>query len=95
MMARGSHMPHGEHGDLSSEIKGEDERAILHDRHDCVVKARVHHMLISFLLRRGLRAPEAAIIAIMATGDSKQFDFQATDEGLRYLVARFLLSLRR
>jgi hypothetical protein len=88
-------MPHGEHGDLSSEVKGEDERAILHDRYDCVVKVRVHHLLISFLLKRGLCAPEAAIIAIMATGDSKQFDCQATDEGLRYLVARLLLSLQR
>ena len=94
-MACGLHMPHGEHGDLSSEVKGEDERAILHDRHDCVVKVRVHHLLISFLLKRDLCAPEAAIIAIMATGDSKQFDCQATDESLRYLVARLLPSLRR
>jgi hypothetical protein len=28
-------------------------------------------LLISFLLKRDLCAPEAAIIAIMATGDSK------------------------
>jgi hypothetical protein len=101
VMACGLHMPHGEHGDLPSEVKGEDERAILHDRYDCVVKVRVHHLLISFLLKRGLCAPEAAIIAIiaiiaiMATGDSKHFDCQATGEGLRCLVARLLPSLRR
>ncbi len=54
VVGAGLHVPHGEHGDLSSEAQGEHERAIFHDRHDRVVEVWVHHLSVSFLLKRGL-----------------------------------------
>jgi hypothetical protein len=70
-------MPHGEHGDLSGETQGEHERAIFHDRQKRVMEVWVHHLSVSFLLRRALCAREAAIIAIAVTGEHMQFDCQA------------------
>ena len=79
MVGRRLHVPHGEYGDLSREAQGEHERAIFHDRQKRVMEVRVHHLSVSFLLRRALCAREAAIIAIAVTGEHMQFDCQAVD----------------
>jgi hypothetical protein len=73
-------MPDGEHGDFSGEVQGEHQRAIFHDRQNRVMEVRVHHLSVSFLLRRALCAREAAIIAIAVTGEHMQFDCQAADK---------------